>query len=169
MIHFSHDSAFQPVSTILILGAFSLLLMGGTGVAAMGQRRASAPRQGNEDPPVFHDYRGIEIGMLADDVRKKLGDPANKGDDQDFFVFNEKETFQIVYDKLHKVTTLSIDFTNGANGVPTAKQVLGSDIAAKADGSMYRMVRYPKAGYWLSYSRTAGDSPMVSVTLQKIE
>jgi hypothetical protein len=30
------------------------------------------------------------------------------------------------------------------------------------------MVRFPKAGYWISYNRTGGNSPMTSVTLQKI-
>jgi hypothetical protein len=53
--------------------------------------------------------------------------------------------------------------------VPTCKQVFGSEAEAKADGSVYKMVRFPKAGYWLSYSRTSGNSPMTSVTLQKIQ
>ncbi len=168
MIYFSR-SLIKSTSVILVSGVM-LLSIGVFSAATLGQRnRATAPREASEVPPVFHDYRGIGIGMLADDVRKKLGDPANKDDEQDFFVFNEKETVQVVYDKGHKVTTLSIDFMSGAAGVPTAKDVLGSEIQAKADGSMYRMVRYPKAGYWLSYNRTAGDSPLVSVTMQKID
>jgi len=51
---------------------------------------------------------------------------------------------------------------------PDAKSVLGEDVEAKADGSMYKLVRYPEAGYWVSYSRTAGNSPLVIVTMQKI-
>ena len=49
------------------------------------------------------------------------------------------------------------------------KQILGSDLEAKADGSVYKMVRFPKAGYWLSYNRTGGAAPMTSITLQKIQ
>jgi hypothetical protein len=30
------------------------------------------------------------------------------------------------------------------------------------------MVRYLKAGYFVAYSRTAGNEPMVSVTIQKL-
>ena len=122
-----------------------------------------------EEEPLFHEYRGVQIGWLADDVRKKLGAPANKGDEQDFYVFGEKETAQILYDKTtQKVTAISVDFITGATGVLTPQQVFGSDVEAKPDGSKYKLVRYPKAGYWLSYSRTAGDAPIITVTLQKL-
>ena len=122
-----------------------------------------------EDEPLLSEYRGVKIGWLADDVRKKLGTPANKSDEQDYYVFAEKEMIQILYDKnTKKVVTISVDFMTGADGVLTPQQVFGADIEAKSDGSKYKMVRYPKAGIWLSYNRTGGDSPMVSVTLQKM-
>ena len=38
--------------------------------------------------PVFTDYRGVTIGMTADEVRSKL-DRAKEGDRQDFLVFSE--------------------------------------------------------------------------------
>ena len=90
--------------------------------------------------PVFREFKGVRIGMSADECRAKLGAPTDKGDAQDFYAVSEK---------------------------PTPKSVFGADIEAKADGSLYKMVRYPKAGYWLSYSRTPGDSPMVIITMQK--
>jgi hypothetical protein len=107
--------------------------------------------------------------MAADDVRKKLGDPKDKSNEQDFFVFGESESIQIVYDKAGKVVTISADFLTAGEGIPTAKQVFGADLEAKPDGSMYKMVRYPKAGYWLSFNRTGGTSPLTTVTLQKIQ
>jgi hypothetical protein len=111
----------------------------------------------------------VQIGWLADDVRKKLGNPQDKNDEQDFYVFNEKETAQFFYDKAtHKVTAISIDFMSGANGVPSPQQVFGADFEAKPDGSKYKMVRYPKVGYWIIYNRTPGDTPMVSITMQKL-
>jgi hypothetical protein len=30
-------------------------------------------------------------------------------------------------------------------------------------------VRYPKAGFWVSYSRTAGDTPIVTIQIQKMQ
>ena len=137
--------------------------------SAPAQRKGAAAAAAEDDSAVFKEYRGVQLGMTADEVRKKLGTPKDKGDEQDFFVFGETETAQIVYDATHKVVTISADFLSTDASVPTAKQVLGSDLEAKADGSVYKMVRFTKAGYWLSYNRTGGASPMTSITLQKIQ
>jgi ABC-type microcin C transport system permease subunit YejE len=122
------------------------------------------------DDPLFLEFKGVRIGMLTEDARKKLGNPKDKGDEQDFYLINDNQAVQVYYDKAtKKVTAISIDFMNGANEIPTAKQIIGSEIDAKADGSGYKMVRYPKAGYWVSYSRTAGKEPTITITMQKIE
>jgi hypothetical protein len=150
------------VAVVIILLTFSSL-------SAQTPRKIAAVAGGTEDLPAFQDYRGIQLGMTTAEVRKKLGNPNDKGDEQDFFVFNENETVQIVYDKTHQVTTISADFMSTGASVPTAKQVFGADVEAKPDGSVGKMVRFPKAGYWLSYYRTAGASPLTTVTLQKIQ
>jgi len=163
MTHLSRSSRVLIERSLLLTLIFCIA---GFSVAQTPRNR---PGPAAEEEPTFHDYRGVQIGWLADDVRKKLGAPADKGDEQDFYVFNEKETAQILYDKAtHKVTTISVDFMNGASGIITPQQVFGADIDAKADGSKYRMVRYPKVGYWISYSRTAGDTPIITVTLTKM-
>jgi hypothetical protein len=150
-----------------LIAALSLALLS-PGVQA--QRRASTHAAPPEDPsPLFNAYRGVHLGMSADEARKKLGEPKEKGTEQDFYIFSETETAQIVYDKTQKVVTISADFTTAGSEVITAKQVFGADIDPKADGSVYKMVRYPKAGYWLSYNRTSGASPLTTVTLQKIQ
>ena len=151
---------------VFLSAAISLLLL--SGGSAPAQRKGATPAS-EEDLAVFKEYRGVQLGMTADEVRKKLGAPKDKGDEQDFFVFGDNESAQVVYDATHKVVTISADFLATDASVPTAKQVLGSDLEAKADGSVYKMVRFPKAGYWLSYNRTGGASPMTSITLQKIQ
>ena len=160
MIRFSRISARQLMEVVFVLAVSSALLP----TTAAAQRKNSA-----EEDPVFREYRGIQIGMTTEETRKKLGNPKDKGDEEDLYVFGEKETAQIVYDKAHKVSVLSVDFLTGATGVPTPKAVLGDDIEPKADGSIYKLIRYKKAGYWVSYNRTAGNSPMISVTIQRIE
>lgn len=139
-------------------------------LSADAQRKPGGPVSPVAEEPSnsFHAYRGIELGMTADEVRKKLGEPRDKGTEQDFFVFNDTETAQIVYDKSLKVVTISADFLTQGPDVITAKQVFGSDVEPKADGSVYKMLRFPKAGYWVSFNRTSGASPMTTVTLQKI-
>jgi len=164
MTHLSRSSKFWFLNRIALAGI--CLLLANASAAAQTTRKAAHA----DDDPVFLEYRGIQIGWLADEVRKKLGMPADKGDEQDLFVFNEKETCQVIYDKAtRKVTAISVDFMNGASSVITPQQVFGSDIESKADGSKYRLVRYPKAGYWVSYNRTAGDTPMITITMQKLQ
>ena len=121
-----------------------------------------------EEGPAFQEFKGVRIGMTADEARQKLGSPTDKGDTQDFYLVSEKESVQVMYDSAKKVSALALIYMNAGANAPTAKAVMGSDIEAKPDGSLYKLVRYPKAGYWVSYSRTAGQSPMVSITMQKI-
>ena len=147
-----------------LIAAACLPLAVGSGSA----QRKPGGQTGAEDLPAFHEYRGVQLGMAAADVRKKLGDPRDKTDEQDFFVFNDTETAQVVYDKTQKVVAISADFMSPNKAVPSAKEVFGSDIEAKADGSVHKLVRFPKAGYWLSYSRTSGTDPVVTITLQKL-
>lgn len=164
MTHLLRFSEFRILRRVVLAGICLLL----ASVSAPAQTTRKAPA--GDDDPVFLEYRGIQIGWLADEVRKKLGTPVDKGDEQDLFVFNEKEMCQVLYDKAtKKVTAISVDFQNGANGVLTPQQVFGSEIDAKPDGSKYKLVRYPKAGYWVSYNRTAGDTPMITITMQKLQ
>jgi hypothetical protein len=166
----SNPLAGFRIPTLLVALAGVLLVLS----IANGQGRRAAggatPAPADDSASTsFREYRGIQLGMMTDDVRKKLGDPKDKGDEQDFYVFNDTETAQIVYDKAtHKVVTISADFINTGAAL-TAKQVFGAEVEAKADGSVYKMVRYPKAGYWLSYNRTSGSSPLTTITLQKIQ
>jgi hypothetical protein len=160
MTRFSIIKLRQLLRMACVLAALPFLLP-----AATNAQRKPAEEEG----PIFREYRGVQIGMTAEETRKKLGNPKDKGDAQDFFEFGESEMAQIVYDATHKVVTVSVDFLKGAKEIPTPKAVVGADIQANADGSMHKMVRYEKVGVWVSYSRTGGDSPMVSVTLQKIQ
>lgn len=165
MTHCFRSSGPLVVNRLLLV-TITLLL---SNVAIAQTTRKAPSAAAPADGPVFQEYRGIQIGWLADDVRKKLGNPADKGDEQDFYMFGEKETCQILYDKAtRKVTAISVDFMNGAADVITPQQVFGADFEGKPDGSKHKLVRYPKAGYWVSYSRTAGDTPIVSITMQKL-
>ena len=131
-------------------------------------QRTRVANLGDDIQPAFTEFKGVRIGMSAEDARKKLGNPRDKGDEQDFYVFNDTQAVQIYYDKDKSVSAISIDYMEGASGVPSCKDVLGTEADKKDDGSIYKMLRYPKAGYWVSYSRTAGNSPTVTITMQKI-
>jgi hypothetical protein len=165
-------------STWLLLPAIVLILAvsvvnGQTIASESGQEEVAtvthptASTAATANTPVFTDYRGVTIGMTADEVRSKL-DRAKEGDRLDFLVFSERESAQIYYDDQGKVMAISIDYLGDDSKAPTAEAVLGKALEPKADGSMYQLNRYPDAGYWVSYNRTAGDKPIVTITMQKM-
>jgi hypothetical protein len=133
-------------------------------VATVVNSSASKPAA---NAPVYTDYRGVSIGMTADEVRSKLNN-LKKGKGQDFLVLSEQESAQIYYDDKNKVSAISIDYIGDISKAPTPETILGMGIEAKSDGSMYQLNRYPEAGYWVSYNRTAGDKPIVTITIQKM-
>ncbi len=160
---------FFRISTSAALMLLTALLFQTSTPLSVAQTQKTRAGSGDDEAPLFSEYRSIRIGMTAEEVRKALSNPSDKSDEQDFFVFGENESAQVFYDKSHKVFAISVNFLKDARELPTAKAVFGSDIAPKPDGSIYKMVRYPKSGCWVSFSRTAGDSPLTTVTVQKIE
>lgn len=164
-----HRTQLKPSPTFrflsFLIAAAILLLAAESGNA---QRRPGG-QSSAEDLPAFHEYRGVQLGMTAAEVRKKLGDPKDKSAEQDFYMFTETEMAQVVYDKTEKVIAISADFMSANGATPSAKDVFGSEVEAKPDGSMHKMMRFPKAGYWLSYNRTSGADAVVTIQLQKIQ
>lgn len=165
-VYFDFVSNYSK-AIVLFSGAVALGLL--VPATAHAQRSKGSLTGPDDNQPTFNEFRGVKIGMAAEEARKKLGTPKDKGADQDFYVFNDTEAIVVYYDKNGAVSAISVDYMSGANSVPTSKDVLGAEAEAKSDGSIYKMVRYPKAGYWVSYSRTAGNDATVTITMQKIQ
>jgi hypothetical protein len=120
-----------------------------------------------EAEPLFREFKGVTIGMSAEEARAKLGNPQEKDKVQDFFVFSERERARVYYDGEGKVSAVIVTYIGRDSNAPAPSAILGAEVTPKADGSMYHMVQYPKAGYWVAYSRTAGDEPLTIITMQK--
>jgi outer membrane protein assembly factor BamE (lipoprotein component of BamABCDE complex) len=167
------NTLLQALKILLfILATIFVLIVWGVLTQAYAQAPAKsfADRQATAQAtakPIYSEYKGVKIGSTADEVRQKLGEPKELGDNQFFYVFSEKETAQIVFDAQKKVTAISIDYVGTGSGTPECKAVVGADLTPRPDGSLYKLIRYPKLGYWVSYNRTTGDSPIVSITIQK--
>ena len=150
-----------------LLGALLLLLLG---TVAKGQSPAPAMKavhgQSQIQQSMYREYRGVRLGMTATEARAKLGEPVMKSNEQDYYVFSQNETAQIVYDALQKVVTISSDYTGGV-GAPDSRTVVGAGtLLQRPDGSLFRMVHYESEGYWVSYNKSAGVVPIVTITLQ---
>ena len=115
----------------------------------------------------YDEYQGVRLGMTADAVRSKLGKSTISDNEQDYFVVSDTLTLQIAYDSQRKVKAISVDYLNGV-GAPDPKGIVGAALETKADGSLYRVVRYESRGFWVSYNRTAGPVIIVTITIQKM-
>ncbi|MEO7659392.1 MAG: hypothetical protein ABIV48_07235 [Pyrinomonadaceae bacterium] len=120
------------------------------------------------DRPPYTAYKGVAIGTKSEVVKTRLGTPKETSDAQDFFVISDHETVQVYYDAAKSVTAISVTYTGKLEGAPSAKDVFGENAETKPDGSITKMVRYPKAGFWISYINTGGDDPLIMVAMQKM-
>lgn len=120
------------------------------------------------DEPLYKEFKGVKLGTSREEARKKLGNPQEKDKEQDFFVFSDRERARVYYDEKGAASAVIVTYIGKSGDIPTPKAILGADIEPKQDGSMYRIVYYPKAGYWVAYSRTAGDEPLTMITMQRI-
>ena len=136
------------------------------GIVCAQRTRAAATVLPLAQEPMFSEYKGIRLGMTAQQVRGILGAPTLKADDQDYYLFSDAESAQFAYDKSQTVVTISIDYTGA--GAPDYRNVVGPAIEEKEDGSLYKLVRYPAQHMWVSYNRTAGAPPIVTITIQKM-
>ena len=130
---------------------------------------ASAQKANAHAEPIpqalYSDYKGVRLGMSPEEVRTKLGKPMQSDADQDYYVVSDNETVQLAYEA-HKVIAISIDYVGGV-GAPDYKTIVGPDVEVKADGSIHQLVMYDKLGFWVSYNRSAGNAPVVTITIQK--
>ena len=145
-----------------VIGVILLLLLG---AIAVGQAQTKKIAMGHAQiqQPLYREYRGVRLGMTAAEARTKLGEPAMKSDEQDFYVFSANETAQLVY-SAQKVVTISTDYAGGV-GAPDYKSVVGEDLLQRPDGSLFRMVRYDSERFWVSYYKSASVVPVVTITI----
>jgi hypothetical protein len=161
MFHVSRRSVTLPLLAAL-LAALSL-------AAAQARAPQAGQNKDKEQEPPFHEYKGVHLGMSIEEARKALGNPTDKSDKQDLYSFNDKESCSVYYDDARKVFAVSVTYLGDKSGAPVPKSVLGTEADSKPDGSLYKMLRFPKAGYWVSYTRTPGDDPMTIIAIQKIQ
>ena len=150
---------------VLSMVAMGILLCG---PAAAGSGYSGPTAKPSPGTARKYEYKGIWIGMTTDAVRTKLGNPKDKADTQDMYVFSETESVLFYYDPGHQVSAIMVTFSGDLKSAPTVKDVFGEDVPAKPDGSIFKMERYPKEGYWMSYNRTAGTDAAVMIAVQKI-
>ena len=154
----------------LLVAAFVLEAASVSGQSEAQEKKTKSALQekGASEKHPYSEYKGAKLGMTAIEVRQKLGKPTDEGKVQDYYVFSEKETVQVFYDEAEKTSAIAVTYIGKSSGAPSPEQVIGASISPKPDGSMYKMVQYPDAGFLITYARTAGDDPLTVITIQKM-
>ena len=167
----THESRISMIELIsFLLGMLVLLVL--AAVTAAGQSKTNTVKavaaHAQIQQQLYREYRGVRLNMTAAEVRAKLGEPAMKSDDQDFYTLSANETAQIAYDAAMKVVTISTDYTAGV-GAPDFKAVVGEGVLLqRPDGSLFRMVFYNSEHFWVSYNKSSSAVPVVTVTIGTI-
>ena len=158
--------AILGVSVVSIVAVALLIAGNGANARTLFPSPEAVPTPASA--PTFANYKGVAIGATTDDVRKKLGEPKDKSEGMDLYIFSESESAQFYYDAAHIVSAIMITYSGNLKSAPSPKDVFGEDVPPKEDGGVFKMARYPKAGFWISYNRTGGTDAIVSIALQKI-
>lgn len=169
--------------TVLVIGSGAFVLVGNAqapvqtpvpgsanATAEVKEPATTAAQPAPAPAPLFTGYKDVRIGSSAEEVRDKLGKA--EIDDKDGFYYRFDDEFaQIRVDKDKKVRLIAVTYSSKNKSKPSFAEIFGSDTveSAKPDGAIYRLVRFPQAGYWVAYSRTAGNDPSVTVTMQKMQ
>lgn len=114
-------------------------------------------------------FRNVALGMSPDDVESLLGDPKIKDERGFLYNLSDSETAQIEIGPEKKVTAVAFMFANG-KGAPSLAEVFGAGVTAdpQPNGTIYKMVRYEDAGFWISYYAGSGGNAVTTVTIRKL-
>ena len=117
--------------------------------------------------PAMTEVRNVGIGATADALKQAWGKPEVEDATGFIYEFSAKEMAQVAIDTDKKVDTIAVTYKDGT-GAPKAEEVFGpgEKIERKSNGSVYHMVRYTEAGYWVSYF-SQGDGKAVIITYKK--
>lgn len=175
------DQSFSaiPLRAAAIIAVLTVAFVLAGNAQTEGQAAANVPAvqtagadQSDVNKPVLTNYKDVKIGSTADQVREKLGKAKIDDNDGFYYEIGDGEFAQIRVDEDKKVRFLSVTYSKENKSVPEYSDIFGAQFTvapAKPDGSVYELVRYPHAGYWVAYSRTAGNDPSVTVTMQKMQ
>ncbi len=165
----SIDKSRITITELIFLLLGAVLILGLGRLVANGQSVAAGALTARPQPqaqqPLYREYRGVRLGMTATEVRAKLGEPALKSDEQDFYLISANETSQIAYNAAHKVVTISADYAGGV-GAPDYRAAVGEGmLLTRPDGSVFKMAMYDAERFWVTYNKSAATVPTITITI----
>ena len=168
----------RTIVSSMVYSVLAIAIVFAFGIVAFGQDTTTATvvaPQPKPSPaviePAVKELRGISLGMTVDEVRSKLGKPLSQDDSGLYYSFSNSESAQIGLDSAGKVRTIATIYSGGDQNAPKFEDVFGPSVqvAASDNGRLYKMVRYPSAGFWIAYSKIGSDkNELTTVTMKRI-
>ncbi len=113
-------------------------------------------------------FRGIQLGMTSQEVRKLIGKSDLKDDELELFKLSATRRIRVYYAADGRARAIVSTFFGDDSGAPAPEAVLGTSIRLAEDGSGSGTLESPDEGYSIVYSRVGGDNPMVLITMQRL-
>ena len=157
----SEPKSFFRIPLLIVLTVFAV-------GAVLGQVGSTAKKNAG---PLITDLKGVKIGMTKDEVKEKLGKPSTGDKTGLVYTISKIETAQIGLDSKGNVRTVALIYSDEDANAPKFADIFGPDVPmeTKKNGSVYKLVRYPSAGFWIAYSRSIVDKkPLTTITMRKI-
>lgn len=162
-----YDRTFIIPSLIRSALILTFVVIAAVSAGAQGNPPAATPAG-----PFVSELKGIKIGMTKAEVREKLGKPTTSDKTGLVYKLSKIETAQIGLNPKGNVRTVALIYSDEDANTPKFSDIFGPDVPmdTKKNGSVYKLVRYPTAGFWIAYSRSMIDKkPMTTITMRKLE
>ena len=156
MIRVSPKLFSSRITRLTIPFTGALILMALAPVALRAQRPKDALDPDGDNRPAFSDFKGVSIGMRADEARKKLGNPRDKGVEQDFYMFGDNQAVQVFYDKVSRKRDFD-RFYERCQRDSILQETLGAE-AEERRRLCIQIDSLSKRGLLVSYSRLPGPN-----------
>lgn len=154
------------LATVVFIG--TMISLGQEPTATPSPAPAPAP---TAPAPFVNSLKGVTLGMTPDEVRDKLGKPEASDETGMYYSLSKNESAQIGLNPQGKVRTIALIYSNDDSDAPKFEDIFGPDVVnpTKKDGTAYKLVRYPAAGFWIAYSRIlANKKPLTTITMRRI-
>jgi hypothetical protein len=156
----------------LTCAALALLL---AAVSAAAQQPApetappAAPTSVTTAPPagakVMRDYRGVKLGMKAEEVRAAMGKAELSQPDKDRFIIKGDDRLTVYYDG-GAVKAIQLYIVDPKNAPAWADVVGDAEIIEMESGAKRARRDVPEEGFWVSMYQSK-DGAMTTVTISR--
>lgn len=156
------------------------LLMAAPAVWAQGSSTQTAQQPQGQTPPqaqpqpaaqdlgkVMREFRGIKLGMKAEEVQKALGKPdrANKKENSAEFNLGDGDLMTIRYNDQGEVNVIQLYFSDNRRAPKFEEVVGGAEIQEKPNGSKFARQVVAGEKFWVTmYQSKSGAVTTVTIS-----